>query len=80
MHVVIASSAFDLSLPNRRVHVLHSAMPSLQRGMRLLGVAIQGVLFFAVLWLLAAGPGFLSARDSLVPPSGTDRLAHQASR
>lgn len=78
MHVVVASFAFDLS-PNRRVHILHSAMPGLQRGLRLLGVAIQGVLFFAVLWLLAAGPGFLSARDSLVP-SGTDRLAHQASR
>jgi len=28
-------------------------------------MAAQGVLFGAVLWLLAAGPGFLSGPDSL---------------
>ncbi len=38
----------------------------------------QGFVFFAVLWLLAAGPGFLSARDSLVPAG--ERPALQASR
>ena len=36
-------------------------------------------VFFAVLWLLAAGRGFLAARDSLVP-AGTGRPALQASR
>jgi len=79
MHVVNANSAFDLPLPNRCVHVLRSAWPSTQRRMRLLSTAIQGMAFFAVLWLLAAGPGFLSARDSTVP-GGTDRPASQASR
>ena len=79
MHVVSAHSAFDLPLPNRYVHVLHAARQSTRRGMRLLSMAAQGAAFFAVLWLLAAGPGFLSARDSLVP-AGTGRLAPQASR
>ncbi len=78
MHVVIANSAFDLPLPKRRVHVLRSARPSMRRGTRLLSMAAQSVMFFAVLWLLAAGPGFLSARDSLVPAG--ERLASQASR
>ncbi len=79
MHVVIANSAFDLTLPSHRVHVLRSTRPSAQRGLRLLGAAAQSVAFFAVMWLLAAGPGFLSARDSLVP-ARTDRAASQASR
>ena len=78
MHVVVANSAFDLPLPNPCVHVLRSARPSMRRRIGLLGTAAQGVAFFAVLWLLAAGPGFLSARDSLVPAGG--RLASQASR
>ena len=47
--------------------------------MRLLGTVAQSLVFFAVLWLLAAGPGFLSARDSLVPVE-TGRPAPQASR
>ena len=78
MHVVIANSAFDLPLPKRRVHALRSARPSMWHGMRLLSMTAQSVMFFAVLWLLAAGPGFLSARDSLVPTGG--RLPSQASR
>lgn len=78
MHVVIARSAFDLPLPNRCVHALQSARPSTRRWMRLLSTTAQSMAFFAVLWLLAAGPGFLSARDSLVATEG--RLASQASR
>ena len=78
MHVISANSAFDLPLTNHCVHVLRSARRSTRRGVKLLGMAAQSVVFFVVLWLLAAGPGFLSARDSLVP-AGTDRLA-QASR
>ncbi len=79
MHRISASSAFDLPPPNRCVHALRSARPSTQRRMKLLSTAVQSIAFFAVLWLLAAGPGFLSARDSLVP-AGTDRPAAQASR
>ncbi len=79
MHVVIANSAFDLPLPKRCVHALRPARPSTQGRLKLLSTAAQSVVFFAVLWLLAAGPGFLSARDSLVP-AGTGRLAFQASR
>ena len=78
MHVVIANSAFDVLLPNSCVHVLRSARPSMRRRIGLLSTAAQGVAFFAMLWLLAAGPGFLSVRDSLVPTGG--RLASQASR
>ncbi len=79
MHVVLTRTALDLPLPHRHVHASRPARQSMRRGLRLLGVAAQSVAFFAVLWLLAAGPGFLSARDSLVP-SGTDRLAPHASR
>ena len=79
MHRVSASSAFDLPLPDRRAHARRSARPGTQRLMRLLSTAVQSVVFFAVLWLLAAGPGFLSARDSLVP-AGMGRPAAQASR
>lgn len=79
MHLVSANTAFDLPLPSRCVPVLRSARQSLQHGARLLGMAAQAMLFFAVLWLLAAAPGFLSARDSLVPV-GANRAAPQASR
>ncbi len=75
MHVVLANSALDLPLPSRRGHASRRAWS----GARLLGTVAQSLAFFAVLWLLAAGPGFLSARDSLVP-TGTGRLAPQASR
>lgn len=75
MRVVPAESAFDLPTPDRCVHGLLSARWGTRRGLRLLGVAAQAVAFSAVLWLLVAGPGFLSARDSLLP----DRPA-QASR
>lgn len=79
MHLVSANSAFDLPLPNDCVPVLRSARQSLRYGGRLLGVAAQAVAFSAMLWLLAAAPGFLSARDSLVP-AGADHAASQASR
>ena len=79
MHRISASSAFDVPPPNRCVHALRSVQPSTQRWLKLLGTAVQSVAFFAVLWLLAAGPGFLSTRDSTVP-AGTDRPAAQASR
>ena len=79
MHRVSASPAFDLPRPKRCVRALRPARPSTGRWVRLLSMAVQSVAFFAVLWLLMAGPGFLSARDSLVP-AGTDRPAVQASR
>ena len=79
MHLVSANSAFDLPLPGDCVPVLRSARHGLRHGIRLLGVVAQAALFSAVLWLMAAAPGFLSARDSLVPV-GADRAAPQASR
>ena len=75
MPVVLANSALDVPLPSRRGY----ASQRVWRGARLLGMAAQGFLFFAVLWLLVAGPGFLSARDSTVP-AATGRPAPQASR
>lgn len=56
-----------------------STLPSLRLAGRVLTLAAQGVMFSAVLWVLVAGPGFLTARDSLVA-SETVRTAHQASR
>ena len=79
MHVVLPNSVLDLPLPSRWVHVLRLVRHSRRHGLRLLGTVVQSLMFFAVLWLLAAGPGFLSARDSLVP-AGTGRPASQASR
>ena len=79
MHVVLPSSVLDLPCPSRWTHVLRLARRSRRHGMRLLSTVAQSLVFFAVLWLLAAGPGFLSARDSLVP-AGTGRLAPQGSR
>lgn len=73
MHVVLANSALDLSRPSRWVR-----LRSARHGVGLLSTVAQSFVFFAVLWLLAAGPGFLSARDSLVPAGG--RPALQASR
>ncbi len=58
---------------------LQSVSPSLQVGAKVLGTALQSVLFCAVLWMLVAAPGFLFAQDSLVP-SATGRAAPQASR
>jgi len=69
MHIVATRSAFDLPSPHRSVHVLRvrlaGSRPAVRSGLGLLGLAAQGVLFGAVLWLLAAGPGFLSGPDSL---------------
>lgn len=69
MHIVATRSAFDLPSPHRSVHVLRvrlaGSRPAIRSGLGLLGLAAQGVLFGAVLWLLAAGPGFLSGPDSL---------------
>ena len=79
MHVITPNSAFDIPLPNRSNHASRSVRPGTRRWVRLLSAAVQSVMFFAVLWLLAAGPGFLSARDSTVP-AGMARPAAQASR
>lgn len=75
MPMVLANSALGRPFPSRWVRVSRSV----RRGTRLLSTVAQGLVFFAALWLLAAGPGFLSARDSLVPVE-TNRLAFQASR
>lgn len=74
MHMVLADSALVAPLPSRT-----PALRRARRGARLLGMAAQSLMFFAVLWLLTAGPGFLSARDSLVPAE-SGRPADQASR
>ena len=79
MHVVLSTSVLDLPRPSRWVHALHLARRSRRHDTRLLSTVAQGLVFSAVLWLLAAGPGFLSARDSLVP-AGTGRSAAQVSR
>ena len=74
MRVIMADSALD-ALPPSRTPALRRA----RRGARLLGITAQSLMVFAVLWLLTAGPGFLSARDSLVP-AASGRPADQASR
>ena len=79
MHLVLPDSVLDLRPPSRRVHALRLARRRRRHGAKLLSTAAQGLVFFAVLWLLAAGPGFLSARDSLVQP-GMGRQALQTSR
>lgn len=79
MHLISANSAFDVPLPRDCAPVLRSARQGVRHGVRLLGMGAQAALFSALLWLLAAAPGFLSQRDSLVPV-GADRAASQASR
>lgn len=79
MHVVLPGSVLNLPLPSRWFHAVRLARRSRRHRASLLSTVAQSLVFFAVLWLLAAGPGFLSARDSLVP-AGTGRLAAQVSR
>ena len=88
MYVVAASSAFDVPALSprlsRRTHharrvACRSALPGLRVAKRVVALAAQGVVFSAVLWALVAGPGFLTARDSLVPSEAV-RTAHHASR
>jgi len=88
MYVVAARFAFDIAvLPVPVSHRIHhawrmahrSGRPGLHVAGRAIALAAQGVMFSAVLWMLVAGPGFLTARDSLVS-SETVRIAHQASR
>ena len=88
MYVVAASCAFDITvLPVPVSHRIHhawrmahcSVRPSLHVAGRAIVLAAQAVTFSAVLWMLVAGPGFLTARDSLVA-SEMVRTAHQASR
>ena len=76
MHVILSNPALGLPASNRHGR----ALPMVRRGVRLLGAAAQGVVFFAVLWLLAAAPGFLSARDSLLPDRPAQAFPVQASR
>lgn len=91
MHIVFGKSAFDVPFLNvppvrrarRVVHVqrgtLGVALPDWRSTLRVLSTAMQGIVFSAVLWMLVAGPGFLSARDSVVP-SQAARADHQVSR
>ncbi len=88
MYVVAARFAFDIAvLPapfSRRIHHARrmaycSARPGLHTARQAFALAAQGIMFSAVLWMLVAGPGFLTARDSLVS-SETVRITHQASR
>ncbi len=85
MHVIVGSSAFDVSFLQRfrsdqrqaaqrgAARRKAAAMPAVAR---MLGVVAQGMVFAAAMWLLLAAPGFLSAQESLV---GTGPVA-QASR
>lgn len=91
MHIIMAHSAFDIPAfdisfsyrprcaPQAQRMALYSASPDRHGGIRVLSTVVQGIMFSAVLWMLVAGPGFLSAEDSLVP-SGAVRPAPQASR
>jgi len=83
MYIVVANSASDvLTLSRQPVRrMVHTgrmacrlALPGLRSARRVLILAAQGIMFSAVLWMLVAGPGFLTARDSLVP-SETVRTA-----
>jgi len=53
--------------------------PSLQAGAQAIILVAQGVAFCAMLWLLVAAPGFLSAQDSSVLAEAKP-LGRQASR
>ena len=68
MHVIIARSAFDLPAPQWDtawlVEMGQSVAPFLHAAVRAIGAAAQCGAFAAVMWIMLAAPGFLSARDS----------------
>lgn len=68
MHVIIARSAFDLPAPQwdlaRLAEAVQPVAPTLHAMVRATGVAAQSLAFAAVMWIILAAPGFLSARDS----------------
>lgn len=73
MHVVVASSAFDVSFPHmdrrplrRLASRVRASAKSLQATGRVLGLATQGLMFAMVMWLLVAAPGFLSTQENPV--------------
>lgn len=78
MHVVVASSAFDVAFPQANRHARTSATRRLRVAAQVVSLIAQGVAFAAVIWLLVAAPGFLSTQDSLVRIETSPR--HQASR
>lgn len=68
MHVVIARSAFDLPAPQWDItwmaETVQSVAPALHAAARAIGVAAQCLAFAAIMWIVLAAPGFLSAQDS----------------
>lgn len=69
MHVVHASSAFDVSFRHlSRLAPVPSALPSskLRKGLRIAGralsLAVQGATFALAIWLILALPAFLFAQ------------------
>lgn len=80
MHLYVAGYAFDVPLSHQAVHALHQLRRSdpigFGAGLRLLGRMGLGVMFAGVLWILVAGPGFLSARDSLVSADAARAEVH----
>jgi hypothetical protein len=73
MHVVVASSAFDVSFPHldrlplgRIAARVRDATKNLRVTGRVLGLAAQGLMFATVMWLLVAAPGFLYTQENPV--------------
>ena len=67
MHVVSASAAFNVGLPQaiRRLPILSAkAKGRLQTAGRTLALAMQALLFAAFMWLLLAAPALLSGQQS----------------
>jgi len=79
MHVVVASSAFDVLFLQRKSRMCLSATPRFRTVAQAIGLVSQGVAFAATVWLLVAAPGFLSARDSQVRAASVP-MTHQTSR
>ena len=83
MHVVVASSAFDVSFrqftrfaPGRIAALARESTAFLPTIGRVLGVTAQGLMFAAAMWLLLAAPGLLSVQEGPVRMEA----ARQASR
>ena len=68
MHVIIARSAFDLPAPQWDtawlVDTVQPLAPAFRTAVRTIGLAAQCVAFAAIMWIMLAAPGFLSAQDS----------------
>ena len=83
MHLIVASSAFDVSFrqlarfaPGRVAALFQGWTMVPSAIVRILGLAAQGLMFAVAMWLLLAAPGFLSQQESPIRLES----ARQASR